>query len=253
MGLKRYGILNDLHMPYEDRSRYKTALRILKKVKIDHLFLNGDIGEFLGVSAHPKHPENSIAFPHEIDYLNKKFDEIQSMFQIPVTLIEGNHCYRFFRYIRDVAPAMWGLIDCPAILKFPERPGWKFVPYGPDQWVRCGVANLWLRHEPLCGGKSHAIGTAENAAVDVAYGHTHQFQTAAHRKCGPKPITTKAYSLGWLGDKTRSVFDYRGPKDRWVTGCTIVEADEKTGQYTLEFVCLDKLPALYRGEKFDAR
>lgn len=254
MGLVKYGILNDLHFPFECKSRYKVALKIFKAAKIEHLYLNGDIGEFLGVSSHPRHPGTTIPFPQEIAYMNKKFDELQQIFgEMPVTLIEGNHSYRFFRYIRDVAPAMWGLIDCPSILKFPERPKWKFVPYGPDQWVKCGGANLWLRHEPLGGGKNHATTTAENAMVDVAYGHTHTYQAASHRKCGPRPHTTKAYSLGWLGDKTKSVFDYRGPKDRWVHGCTVVEADTKTGEYTLEFICLDKLPVMYRGVKFDAR
>lgn len=252
--LERYGIMNDIHFPFEDKSRYKLALKIFHDVGINQLFLNGDIGEFLGVSTHPSHPIDRIGFAKEVDYINNKFDELQSIFSdIPVTLICGNHCYRFFRFVRDVAPQMWGLLDCPALFKFPDRPGWKFVDYGPSQFVKCGAANLWLRHEPLAGGLAHAKGTAENSYVDIAYGHTHQYAVGTHKKIGPRPFLTKAYSLGWLGDETRNVFDYRGSKDRWVKGVTLVEACKKTGDYSLEFIDLTKIPVLYRGVRYNAK
>jgi hypothetical protein len=142
---------------------------------------------------------------------------------------------------------MWGLIDCPSLLKFPDRPGWKFVPYGPTQLVKCGESNLYLRHEPLGSGQNPAKMTAEKSIVDIAFGHTHIYQVHTHRKFGPTPIVTKAYSLGWLGDKSRHVFDYRGSKDNWVEGITIVECDTESGDYTLEFVDLRKLPVGVRG------
>lgn len=252
--IERYGILNDIHFPYEDKYRYKIALKIFKEVGIDRLYLNGDIAEFLNWSTHPQHPLD-VMRPHaEIDYINKKFDELQELFpDIPVDLIEGNHCYRFFRYIRDMAPAMWGLIDCPSLLKFPDRPKWKFVPYGPSQLVQCGKSKLWLRHEPLAGGQCHAKGTAENSCIDLGYGHTHTHQVYSHRKFGPVPFTNKAYSLGWLGDRSRHVFDYRGAKDKWVTGCTNIECDIDSGNYTLDFIDLDKIPVFYKGRLFDAK
>lgn len=251
-----YAILNDVHFPYEDRSRYQVALNIFKSLKnLSGIYLNGDIVEFQGVSAWPVNPtEKKMGFVEEVAYANKKFDELMSIFpSIPVTYVCGNHEYRFFRFVRDVAPAMWGLTDCPSLLKFPERPLWKFVDYGPTQLVRCGASSLYLRHEPVGRGASHAKTTAENTYVDIAYGHTHTYQTASHKKFGPKSFVTKAYSLGFLGDKTKPVFDYRGSKDSWVEGCTVVECDSKTGDYTLEFIDLRKLPVLYRGVKYDAK
>jgi hypothetical protein len=249
--IERYGILNDVHFPYEDRQRYEVALRIFRSLRISRLYLNGDIGEFLGVSKHPVNVSERGPFCAEVDYMNKRFDELCELFpDIPTTLIEGNHCYRFFRYVRDVAPAMWGLIDCPSLLKFPERPHWRFVPYGPDQLVPCGRSKLFLRHEPLGGGANPAKVTAENSYIDIATGHSHTYQVHSHKKFGPNPITNKAYVLGWLGDKARSVFDYRGAKDRWVIGCTLVECDTDTGDYTLDFIDLTKLPVLYRGESY---
>ncbi len=234
--IERYGILNDVHFPFECRKRYPKALALFRKAKINRLFLNGDIGEFQGVTSHPIHPGEKFSFCDELDYINKKFDELQDMFpDVPVVYICGNHEYRFFRYIRDIAPQMWGLLDCPQILRFQDRPRWKFVDYGPTQLVRCGSANLYLRHEPLGKSVNHCRITAETSLVDIAYGHTHIYQVNMHRKFGPSPVTTKAYSLGWLGDKSRHVFDYRGAKDSWVEGCTVVETDTKTGEYDLRF------------------
>lgn len=255
MKLKRYGILNDIHFPYEDRARYRVALKIFRSLNIDGLYLNGDIGEFQGVSSWPMHPGEKTDFCTELKYINKKFDELMELFpDLPVTYICGNHEYRFFRYIRDLAPQMWGLTDCPKLLEFERRPLWRFVDYGPDQLVRCGKSDLFLRHEPLVGGKHHARGTAENSVCDLAYGHTHTYQTASHKKFGAgKRIINTAYSLGYLGDKTRHVFDYRGPRDVWISGCTVVETDETSGAYSLEFVCLDKLPVLFRGKNYDAK
>jgi predicted phosphodiesterase len=254
MGIEVYAILNDVHLPYEERTRYKVALNIIKRQRnLKHIFLNGDIAEFAAISTYAKHPGESPRFNDEIHYINKKFDEIETEFaDIPVSLIEGNHCYRLFRYIRDLAPQMWGLVDCPSLFRFPER-RWKFHLYGPEQLVKCGASNLYLRHEPLGGGMNHAKATAEKSYVDIAYGHTHMYQSYAHRKFGPRPFITRAYSLGYLGDRNRAIFDYRGSKDNWIEGMTLVECDTKTGDYTLDFIDLRKLPVLYRGERYDAK
>ncbi len=249
-----YLIFNDVHFPQEDRIRYKIALKIAKEIpNLAHIYLNGDIGEFAGFSTWPKHPGESHQSIVEIEYMNKKFDELCDLFpDIPVTLIEGNHCHRFFRYIRDIAPQMWGLVNLPSLLKFPERPKWDYVIYNPDQIKKCGAANLWLRHEPLAGGANHAAATAVKSSVDLAYGHTHVWQYGSHKKFGPADMFTRAYSLGWLGDKNKSCFDYRGSKDNWCEGFTRVECHVPTGNYNLEFIDLRKIPVFYRGELYDA-
>lgn len=253
MSLKRYGILNDIHFPYECRPRYSVALKIFRKMRIDGLYLNGDICEFQAVSNYPTNMAERIDFSKEIAYANKRFDELETLFAgLPVTYLCGNHEHRFYRFVQDLAPQMWGITDTPALLRFPERPGWKFIPYGPSQLVRCGKSNLYLRHEPLAGGMTATKVTAEGSVVDVATGHTHTYQSYTHKKIGPKPVTNVGYTLGWLGDPQRQVFDYRGPRDKWVRGCTLIECDEASGQYTLEFINLEKLPVLYRGEKFTA-
>lgn len=238
VGIVQYVVLNDIHFPFESKVAYSRVLSRMQKLpNLKHIYLNGDIGEFESVSAHQKHPTANKFLSMEIDYVNKRFDQLQKLFpDVPVTLICGNHCYRIFRYIRDVAPEMWGLIDCPRLFRFEDRPLWKFIDYGPMQWVRCGKTHdLWLRHEPLGSGATHAKSTAEKSYVSVLYGHTHVYQQFTHKKMGPVPFVVTATSGGWLGDITKSCFDYRGSKDNWVTGFTEINCNEETGEYEFRF------------------
>lgn len=173
----------------------------------------------------------------EVDYANKKLDLLQKDFKdIPVTYLEGNHEYRVFRYIRDIAPQLWGLTDCPKLFNFETRPLWKFITYGPSQLVKVGKCNdLYCRHEPLGGGQFHAKQTAEKALCSIIYGHTHTYQQYMHKKFGPTPKYIRAISNGWLGDITKGCFDYRGPKDNWQNGFMRVDCDEESGEFELRF------------------
>lgn len=238
MAIVRYGILNDVHFPYEGKAYQKAIKEMSRWDNLEHIFLNGDILEIESLSRHPKGPQAMTSYRKEIDYANRKFDEIQKRFpDIPVTLIEGNHCYRFFRYLRDVAPALWGVVEQPELLRFPER-GWKFIPYGPRQWQRCGKSNLWLRHEPLSGGVNCARQTALLSDVDVLFGHTHIYQEYEVKRHGPSPRHIRAISGGWLGDIRQPIFDYRGSKDNWRNGFSEVTCDTKTGEYEYRFIRL---------------
>lgn len=231
-------ILNDVHFPYEHKEYYSKTLKAVDKIKdLAHIYLNGDIGEFSSVSSHAMtltEPRPDLSA--ELNYVNKKLEELHDRYPgVPVTLIEGNHCYRFFRYIRDVAPQMWGVTNLPTLLGFDKRKGWRFIEYAPLQIQQCLNSRLYMRHEPLGGGKLHAQNTAEKSAVDLCYGHTHQMQTGSHKKFGPKPFITRAYALPWLGDKKRRVFDYRGCNDNWVEGYTVVDV-YSNGDYRLESI-----------------
>lgn len=239
MSVVQYAVLNDIHFPYEGRCYYDALNEIEKFPNLKTIYLNGDIAEIESVSAHPKTPKAQQLLMDELAYVNQKFDDLQKRFpEIHFQLIEGNHCYRVFRFIRDVAPQLWGMLEMPSLFKFEER-GWKFTPYGPSQWVKCGkTRDLYLRHEPLVGGQNHAKGTAEKSYVSVLYGHTHTYQHSVHKKAGPVPYVVTAMSGGWLGDIKQDCFDYRGPRDNWTEGFTRIDCDEESGEYEQRFIWL---------------
>lgn len=240
MALVQYVILSDSHFPYEGKAYYKALEMMRSMPNLKHIYLNGDMAEIESVSSHPKGPRAFKVLADELEYINKKFDQLEKMFPaVPVTFIEGNHCSRVLRYIRDVAPEMWGLIHTPKLFKFDERKNFRFVPYGPTQWEKCGkTKDLWIRHEPLVMGTNHAKGTADLSTVSICYGHVHQRAEYTAKKHGPKPYHVTAYSPGWLGDVTKTCFDYRGSRDNWCNGFAVVSCDEKTGEYSVQLVAL---------------
>lgn len=247
MSLVRYGVLSDVHMPFESQAYYR-ALKIMQGwPDLKGIIFNGDIAEIESVSTHAKSPDGNKFLFKEIDYVNEKFNYIEKTFQgVSVAYLEGNHENRIYRYIRDMAPQIWGTVDAPNLFRFDER-GWKFFRYGPSQLVQLGKTDLWVRHEPLGMGQFPCKVTAENSYVDILFGHTHIQQMYVHKKFGPSPKTTKAYSGGWLGDASHSIFDYRGSKDKWVLGFSEIIVDEASWEYDYRFVDLTRHNFFYEG------
>jgi hypothetical protein len=217
------------------------------------VFINGDGAEFGAVSSHPKHPESESLFRFEVDYCNARLDELRSFLPSSrIVLIEGNHCFRFLRYIRDKCPELYGLrgLTVPELFFFDEREGFDFVPYGPGQLTQCGESSLFLRHEPVSGGKNHSKQTAEKFLVDLAYGHTHTTQSYTHKKMGPVPRLNTAYALPWLGDSSQPCFNYRGPKDDWAEGFSVECFDTTTGARRLDIIEFRDGVGMYMGRSY---
>ena len=240
MGIIQYAVLNDIHFPYEAQAYYK-ALELMRSwPDLRGVYLNGDVCEIESVSSHPKSPSAQKLLLSELEYANQKFDTLEKMFPgVRFDYICGNHEYRMFRFIRDVAPQLWGMLSQPKLFKFDERPNFHFHDYGPTQLVKVlGTKNLYVRHEPLVGGANHSKGTAEKALVSIIYGHTHVYQQYTHKKFGPEPLTVTAVSNGWLGDISKECFNYRGSKDNWQLGFSRVDVDAKIGEYEIRFIYL---------------
>lgn len=233
--IEEYVIFNDAHWPYES-SLYDTALDFLEtRPLLKSIYLNGDLLEVESLTSHPRHPLGIKFFKDEIDYGNARFDELEVRFQgVPVHLNEGNHCYRFFRYLRDKAPELFGLkgMSIPEQFEFKKRKDYSFLEYSPTQLKRCGKSNLYLRHEPIGSGSGHAKTTAERSIIDIAYGHTHVYQEYTDKKFGPIPLINTATSLGWIGDSREEIFGYRPAKEHWCELFTLVQCEVKTGAYT---------------------
>ena len=241
MGIIQCAVLNDIHFPYEGACYYKALEMMRSWPALRAIYLNGDIAEIESVSKYAKGPLAQSLLIKELDYVNQKFDQLEKMFQyIPVHYLCGNHEYRIYRYIRDIAPQLWGMLKEPKLFKFDDRPHFKYYDYGPTQLVPIFKANnLFCRHEPLAGGGMfHAKATAEKSLVSLIYGHLHVYQQYTHKKFGPNPFSVTAISNGWLGDIKSECFNYRGSKDNWHEGFTRVDIEEKSGDWEARFMSL---------------
>lgn len=244
--------MNDLHVPYQTKDM-DLVFQILRDIpSLTHIYLNGDIGEFESVSSHLKSPSGISSLKKEAKYVNFFLDKLQSFFpRVKIVLIQGNHEFRLDRYLWRNAPALDGLegLTIKGLLKLRER-GIDHVKYGPRQLERCGKANLWLRHEPVSGGQNPAANTAKKFSCDIAFGHTHVYQQYATKYKGPTEYVVTATSLGFLGNIESEIFNYRGSKDMWVNGFGLVQCDEESGRYRLDFVELRDGLAIYGGKAY---
>lgn len=252
MSTERYVILTDIHFPYEAPC-YELMLKVIADpdLNITRLYLNGDIAEFLAVSSHPKAATDSKLLKEEIDYCNMRLNQLGDL-GYPVTYLCGNHEYRLERFLHRQAPELWGLgVDVPSLLDFANRPRFRWVSYGIHQFEKVGKTKLWLRHHPLRDGKQHCMNTLLETTVDIAYGHTHQAQSASMRKKSPGSVGVlmQAHSIPFLGDMDAHIFNYRGQCDNWANGFAFVHPHPKNDSYRLENIILENPRELYYNGK----
>ncbi len=250
MSIERCLFLSDIHWPKESKA-YDLALHVGESIpNLKHIILNGDVGEFESISSYVKGANTPKLLKEEIDYCNTRLDELEGTFSgLDVTWLLGNHEHRIARFIGKNAIELSFLGITPETLfHINERPSFKIIPYTSRQLYKIAESNLYCRHEPLSGSANHAKQTAEGCSVDVIYGHTHTHQKYTHKRLGPGNPTTTATAIPWLGDETQACFEYRGPKDKWQTGFTVITYDTKSGKYQIDVIIIKDSECFYNGK-----
>jgi metallophosphoesterase superfamily enzyme len=219
-------ILSDIHIPYHDEIAVAAAIAHGKKKKPDVIILNGDIGDFYGVSRHDKDPRRSLA--DELDairqflfYLRKQFPNARILYKI------GNHEARMEMFLVKNAPVLLGVSDfeLPVLLKFDES-RIELVP--SLTLIRLGSLPIYHGHE-LPQGMSSPVNPARGIWMRVQEslicGHWHR--TSEHTEStGLNKKLSSCWSTGCLCDLTP---DY-AIVNRWNHGFAWVET-QSDGNY----------------------
>jgi len=219
-------ILSDIHIPYHDEVAVAAAIAHGKKKKPDVIILNGDIGDFYGVSRHDKDPRRSLA--DELDairqflfYLRKQFPNARILYKI------GNHEARMEMFLVKNAPVLLGVSDfeLPVLLKFDES-RIELVP--SLTLIRLGSLPIYHGHE-LPQGMSSPVNPARGIWMRVQEslicGHWHR--TSEHTEStGLNKKLSSCWSTGCLCDLTP---DY-AIVNRWNHGFAWVET-QADGNY----------------------
>jgi len=219
-------ILSDIHIPYHDEAAVAAAIAHGKKKKPDVIILNGDIGDFYGVSRHDKDPRRSLA--DELDairqflfYLRKQFPSARILYKI------GNHEARMEMFLVKNAPVLLGVSDfeLPVLLKFDEL-NIELVP--SLTLIRLGSLPIYHGHE-LPQGMSSPVNPARGIWMRVQEslicGHWHR--TSEHTEStGLNKKLSSCWSTGCLCDLTP---DY-AIVNRWNHGFAWVET-QADGNY----------------------
>lgn len=246
------GMVMDVHGPYEDVKAYNLMMEVFADNKLSALYLIGDFADMYWVHGHgPKHPLTPKKFSEEIEWVNRRLDEIDKQWKsIPKHFIEGNHEWRLERYLIDKCPELFGFIDCEQLFKLRERPGWRWHPYGPNQLVQVAGSKLYAKHDPGPGANSEAI--AKNLGCNLVYGHCHRIRRGHHVTANGQDHM--AYSAGWVGNKKFDrVFGYVKGHHLWQLGFSMITVDPKTKYFYADTVqILDNYTCYYNGKRYKA-
>lgn len=202
MRAMRVIVCPDAHHPFVDKQAWACFLAVCHAVKPDKLVIIGDFADFFAISAHSKHPSRRVSFASEINDTNIALDELTRLKIPSVLYCEGNHEYRFDRYIADKAPELYGVVpDLAGLLKIHQRPGWEWHPYR----TAVKIGHIYYSHEVgRCG-----VNAIRQSLVDfgdnLVIGHTHRLGVSYLGTVnGPTKVCV---NVGWLG--ALDSIDYR--------------------------------------------
>lgn len=199
-GVKRVGIISDVHVPYHDERAFAAAVDHLKKQSIDTLILNGDFADFYRISRWQKDPrkrrfsEERTSIIEALDWLRDCFPKARLIWK------DGNHEERWTHWIWEKAAEIYDLPACqiPSLLEFDRNR----IEYVTDQRpIMLGKLPIFHGHElpkTMASPVNAARGAFMRMLDSVLIGHGHRTSTHAEPNWTHKEIT--CWSTGCLCD-----------------------------------------------------
>ena len=227
-GVKRVGIINDVHIPYHDLSALTTTLQHLKKLAIDCLLINGDLLDFYQISRFLKDPRaRNVA--GEIDDTKQFFQSVRSLFPKTRIIFKlGNHDERLDHYVMNKAPELLGIPEI-TLEKILDVKKYGIEVIGSKRPIYLGGLTVLHGHEfpmAVLSPVNVARGLFLRAKACAIQGHNHASSEHSEPDVRGKLITT--WSIGCLC--------YLHPEyarfNRWNHGFAIVEVDGKSFDVT---------------------
>ena len=221
---RRIAVLSDIHLPYHDRNALVRAIKEVKSIGVDAIYLNGDVMDAYQLSKHEKNKLNR-SFKYEVDMTRLFFEEMRVNFKEEDIYFKiGNHDQRFDRYIMDNADQLAGLLTLEDVLRLRDHRV-KLV----SSMTRVIAGNLSILHGhelPIKGAVNHARAIMLKVASSVLCGHFHRDDVSYMRDLeGNVHIVYGSGCLCKLNPKYM-------PINNWNHGYTIVELDG-TGKFNI--------------------
>lgn len=208
---RRIAVLSDIHLPYHERSALVTALKDVKEIGVDAIYINGDLMDAYQLSRHEKNKFNRN-FKYEVDMTRLFFEEIRNQFKEEDVYFKiGNHDQRFDKYIMDNADQLHGLLTLEDVLRLREH---RVKMVQSMTKVIAGKLNILHGHElPVKGAMNHARAVMMKVSSNVLMGHFHRsdrsymrdlegdvhavFGTGCLCKLNPKYMPINNWNHGW--------------------------------------------------------
>jgi len=205
----------DLHAPYHDRKAWALVLQAARLLKPSYVHLAGDMIDCYAVSQHEKSLNRLQDFKYEIDGANEALDELAAAAKGATFIYtEGNHEYRWPRYLSAMAPQAGRLpgSSMKDLLRIKER-GWIWVPY--REFYKLG--KLYLTHDLEKSGVNAVRQALSDAQASIVIGHLHRMSVVYGGDAMGN--THVAACFGWLGGREDVDYKHRLRANReWQLG-----------------------------------
>jgi predicted phosphodiesterase len=219
-GHKRVGILNDIHLPYHHIDALTVAIKYLKSIKIDAIFLNGDVLDFHGMSRFMKDPrKRSVA--QELEAFRMLMDVLEKQLGVKIYYKLGNHDERYQHYLWQHAGEFVGVdeFEFKNIIKARSR---DITIIGDKRIVKFNGLNGIHGHEYVGGAIAPvniARGLYMKGKVSAFQGHNHA--SSEHTETDMNGKITTTFSVGCLCELNPEYM----PLNKWNLGFAYVDLD----------------------------
>ncbi len=218
--ITKTGVISDIHCPYEDKNAVELCLQAFESIDVDRIIILGDLLDAYNVSMHgAKNPDVIESLQDEMDYVKEWLISLRNRFKRQhIVYLEGNHSNRIERYILANAKPFHNMITPKKYFNLEDLD----IEWHDYQDVyQVENCNLYAVHSPPSYGKNHAMTSLERKLdASFIYGCSHRAQVA-HRT-GANGSIYSAYMMGWLGDRTKKVFEYAKGHDSWQLSCGMI-------------------------------
>lgn len=103
-------VLNDLHIPFENKTAVKMAVNFIREQKPGTIHLLGDCCDMWSISRFDKDPMRRLNLQEELDAVRDWLAELRDAApKARIIFSEGNHEYRLRKYLMSEAKALAGL------------------------------------------------------------------------------------------------------------------------------------------------
>ena len=222
---KTYGILADIHFPYQDNQALTTALTHLQSLdSLGGIILNGDILDFYQLSRYEKDPK-ARRFAGELQIGRDFLAMLKKEFDVPIYYKIGNHEERYEAYLRIKAPELLDIEDfrLDVLLRFREHNCHLITDKRP---IKAGKLNIMHGHEfgrSVFSPVNPARGYYMRAKSNVICGHNHQTSEHTEPDMNGKVVTT--WSMGALCNLRPQYM----PFNKWNHGFAVLHTDKGGG------------------------
>jgi hypothetical protein len=259
MNSERILIIGDIHGNWCDskltgRGADGLVFKIAKAIDIDHIFINGDLLDFINVNSHgPKHPDIKEVLEDEINWGIDFLQALRDNFpNVKITYNEGNHENRLDRFILNNCPSFWNLLRLKNMLNL-ERLNIEFFPYNNDYKVQ--ESNLHIMHSPPSYGQNGArTSLLKKADSSYIFNCTHRVQHASIT--GASGSVYHCWFNGFLGSTNetsghKKIFSYAKGHECWQKSMIIANMVDYD-KYFVTPISLDTHACVVDGIYFEA-